>query len=73
MTIDSIVLALSTAGVAASLALASQVHPYWLWLAVFLLANLARSTFGGVCPQVAALARLGFKPGKTFHWRTDAL
>jgi hypothetical protein len=57
--------------VLASLALAHYVHPNWVWLAVFVGANLMQASFTGFCPLAMILRRLGVRPGAAFC-ATDA-
>ena len=42
-----------------SLVLAHWVNPHWLWLAVFVGANLIQSAFTGFCPAEKILLKLG--------------
>jgi len=42
-----------------SLALTWFVHPYWVWLTVFVGVNLLQSAFTGFCPASMVMARLG--------------
>jgi hypothetical protein len=44
-----------------SVALTWWVHPYWLWLTVFVGANLFQSAFTGFCPAAIAMKKLGLK------------
>ncbi len=52
--------------VLASLALARFVHPNWVWLAVFIGANLVQASFTGFCPLAMVLRKLGVRPGAAF-------
>jgi hypothetical protein len=47
-----------------SLALTWFVHPYWVWLTVFVGANMFQSAFTGFCPAAMAMARMGLKSEK---------
>jgi hypothetical protein len=38
------------------------VHPAFVWLTVFVGANLIQQAFTGFCPAAIALRKLGFKP-----------
>lgn len=44
-----------------SLALTHWVHPGFVWLSVFVGANLIQSAFTGFCPAAMLLKRLGCK------------
>lgn len=44
-----------------SLVLTYYVHPNWVWLTVFVGANLFQSSFTGFCPVEKLLAKLGDK------------
>jgi hypothetical protein len=47
--------------VTASVLLGMFVHPYSLWLTLFIGLNLAQSAFTNWCPMMAFLRRLGVK------------
>lgn len=66
MNIDRIVLGFAGSMVLISVALAHFVAAGWLWLAVFVGANLLQSSFTGFCPLARILARLGLRPGCAF-------
>ena len=66
MNIDRVVLGFAGSMVLASVALAHFVNANWLWLAVFVGANLLQSAFTGFCPLARILARLGLRPGCAF-------
>lgn len=66
MSIDRIVLAFAGAVVLVSVALAYYVDLRWLWLTVFVGANLLQSAFTGFCPLAMILKRLGVRPGQAF-------
>lgn len=67
MSIDRAVLAFAGLMVLVSLTL-SQLHsPNWLWLTVFVGANLLQSAFTGFCPLAMVLKALGVRPGEAFH------
>ncbi len=70
MNIDRIVLAFAGSMILASVALAYFVSPYWLWLAVFVGANLLQSSFTGFCPLALLLAKFGLQPGCAFPRRS---
>jgi hypothetical protein len=44
-----------------SLALTYWAHPYWVWLTVFVGANLLQSAFTGFCPASIAMHKLGMR------------
>ena len=55
MTIERVVRIFAGAVILASLALAVTVSLSWLWLTVFVGANLFQSGFTGVCPLASML------------------
>lgn len=69
MNIDRVVLGFAGSMILLSVALAHFVSPNWLWLAVFVGANLLQSSFTGFCPLARILAKLGLKPGCAFPHR----
>ena len=66
MNIDRMVLAFGGGVILLSVVLAHFVSPYWLWLTVFVAANLLQSAFTGFCPLAKILRMLGVKPGHAF-------
>jgi len=70
VNIDRIVLAFAGTVILASVALAHFVSPNWLWLTVFVGANLLQSSFTGFCPLARILARFGLQPGCAFQRRS---
>jgi Protein of unknown function (DUF2892) len=66
MSIDRAVMAFAGFVVLASLLLGQFVHPNWLWLAVFVGANLLQASFTGFCPLAIILRKLGLRPGAAF-------
>lgn len=44
-----------------SVALTVWVHPYFVWLTVFVGANLFQQSFTGFCPAAMVMRRLGLK------------
>lgn len=66
MNIDRVVLAFAGSMVLLSVALGWWVAPAWLWLAVFVGANLLQSSFTGFCPLALILKSFGLKPGCAF-------
>jgi hypothetical protein len=67
MSIDRIVLAFAGTVILVSVALSQWVDPRWLWLTVFVGANLLQSAFTGFCPLALILKRLGVSPGMAFR------
>ncbi|MDX3972519.1 DUF2892 domain-containing protein [Shinella sp.] len=66
MTLDRSVLAFAGFMVLLSVALTAWVSPYFVWLTVFVGANLLQSAFTGFCPAALVLRKLGVKPGVAF-------
>jgi Protein of unknown function (DUF2892) len=58
---ERIVRAVAGSFVLASLALATFVHPNWIWLGVFVGANLLQSSITKFCPLELILKQLGVK------------
>jgi hypothetical protein len=67
MSIDRAVLAFAGTIILISLGLSQNHHPAWLWLTVFVGANMLQSAFTGFCPAAMILKRLGLRPGEAFH------
>lgn len=57
MKLESVIRILAGTMVLGSLALAHWVHPNWIWLTVFVGANLFQSGFTGFCPARTSCAR----------------
>ena len=66
MTLDRSVLAFAGFVVLASVALTAWVSPLFVWLTIFVGANLLQSAFTGFCPAAMIFRRLGVKPGCAF-------
>ena len=66
MTIDRGVLAIAGTMVLLSVVLTVFVHPWFVWLTVFVGANLLQSSFTGFCPAASLLRKLGVKSGCAF-------
>jgi len=49
-----------------SVALTVWVSPYFVWLTVFVGANLIQSSFTGFCPAAVVFRMLGIKSGCAF-------
>jgi len=62
MNLDRAVLAFAGVMVLASVALAHFVSPLWLWLTVFVGANLLQASVTGFCPAAIVFRKLG-RPG----------
>jgi hypothetical protein len=61
MTIERGINALAGFMVLLSLLLAWVVHPYFIFLAVFVGFNLLQSSFTGFCPAAMIMRKLGMK------------
>jgi hypothetical protein len=66
MTVENMVRSIAGALVLIALALGAPASPlfvsaHFLWLAVFVGANLLQSGFTGICPLAAILRRLGVR------------
>lgn len=66
MTIDRWVLAFAGAMILVSISLGYSVNDGWLWLGVFVGANLLQSAFTGFCPLAILLKKLGVRSGAAF-------
>jgi len=66
MSIDRLVLAFAGGFILISLLLSLVHHPYWLWFAAFVGANLLQAAFTGFCPLAKILKAIGIKPGEAF-------
>ena len=62
MTINKAVMVLAGFSVLLSVVLTQFVSPNWVWLTVFVGANLFQSAFTGFCPAAMIFARMGLKP-----------
>ncbi|MEX0696207.1 MAG: DUF2892 domain-containing protein [Dongiaceae bacterium] len=67
MSIDRAVLAFAGTVILVSLLLSQLHHPAWLWVTVFVGANLLQSAFTGFCPLAIVLKKLGLRPGEAFR------
>lgn len=61
MTVDAAVRAIAGFMVLLSVLLTWTVSPYWLWLTVFVGANLLQSAFTGLCPAATIFRKMGLK------------
>ncbi|MBB3930992.1 hypothetical protein GGR25_002042 [Kaistia hirudinis] len=66
MSIDRSVMMFAGFMVLLSLALATWVSPYWLWLTAFVGLNLMQASVTGFCPAAMVFKKLGVQPGKVF-------
>lgn len=66
MTLDRSMFAFAGTMILVSVALTVWVSPLFVWLTVFVGANLLQSAFTGFCPAAAIMKRLGIKPGCAF-------
>lgn len=63
MTLERAVEAFAGFMVLLSVALTYFVHPNWVWLTVFVGANLFQQAFTGFCPAAMIMRKaFGFKP-----------
>ena len=69
MKTDSLVRLLAGSMVLLSVALVYFVSPLWLWLTVFVGANLFQSAITGFCPPLFVLGKLGWIDDQSvIHW-----
>ena len=61
MTVTNAVMAMTGAMVLLSVLLTWKVSPHFMWLTVFVGANLLQSAFTGFCPAAMVFKKLGFK------------
>lgn len=61
MSLERAIMAFAGFMVLLSLALTYFVHPYFVWLTVFVGANLFQSAFTGFCPAGMLMHKLGVK------------
>jgi hypothetical protein len=61
MTVNRAVTAFAGFMVLLSIALTWWVSPYFVWLTVFVGANLLQSAFTGVCPAASAFRAMGLR------------
>lgn len=66
MTLDRSVLAFAGLMVLLSVALTYWVSAYFVWLTVFVGANLLQSAFTGFCPAAMVFRKLGIRSGTAF-------
>jgi hypothetical protein len=61
MSLERSVTAFAGLMVLLSVALTYFVHPYFVWLTVFVGANLFQQSFTGFCPAAMVMRKLGVK------------
>ncbi|HIP94823.1 MAG TPA: DUF2892 domain-containing protein [Leucothrix sp.] len=61
MTINNAIMAMAGTMILISVALTWYVSHSWLWLTVFVGANLLQSSFTGFCPAAMIFKKLGLK------------
>ena len=61
MSLERATMAFAGFMVLLSVVLTVWVHPYFVWLTVFVGANLAQSAFTGFCPAAILMHRLGIR------------
>ena len=61
MSLERSIMAFAGFMVLLSLALTYFVHPFFVWLTVFVGANLFQSAFTGFCPIATLMRKLGIK------------
>lgn len=61
MSLERSIMAFAGFMVLLSLALTYFVHPYFVWLTVFVGANLFQSAFSGFCPAGMIMHKFGVK------------
>ncbi len=66
MSVDRLVLAFAGVFILASVALTQFHNPNWMWLTVFVGANLFQAAFTKFCPLAIMLKKVGAVPGKAF-------
>ena len=66
MNIDRLVFAFAGSMILLSVLLSNIHHPAWMWLTVFVGANLLQAAFTGFCPLAKMLKAAGKKVGHAF-------
>jgi hypothetical protein len=64
MTAEKVLTAFAGFMVLLSLTLTYFINPNFIWLTVFVGANLLQSSFTGFCPAMMVIQKLGFKTEK---------
>jgi Flp pilus assembly protein TadB len=66
MNIDRFIFGFAGTMIIVSLLLSWVHSPYWMWLTVFVGANLLQSSITGFCPAAKILKAVGVKSGSAF-------
>jgi len=66
MSIDRFIFRFAGTIVLGSSLLAYFHHKNWLWISVFVGANMLQSSITGFCPLASILKRIGFKSTQAF-------
>ena len=61
MTKDSALFLFAGIMILVSVALTYYVHPYWMWLTVFIGLNLTQSSVTGFCLPMIIMGKMGLK------------
>ncbi len=67
MTLDRSIFLFAGIMVLVSVALTAWVSPYFVWLTVFVGANLVQSSITGFCPAASIFRKFGIKAGCAFQ------
>ena len=66
MCLDRTIFAFAGVMILVSVVLTMYVSPLFVWLTVFVGANLLQSAFTGFCPAAIIFKMFGVKPGSAF-------
>ena len=66
MSLDRVILAFAGFMVLLSVALTAWVSHHFIWLTIFVGANMLQSAFTGFCPAATVFRKLGVKAGTAF-------
>jgi len=72
MSLEHAVEAFAGFMVLVSVALTHWVHPGFVWLTVFVGANLLQQSFTGFCPAAMIMRKIGLKTERELAGRSDA-
>ena len=67
MTLDRSIFLFAGIMVLVSVALTAWVSPFFVWLTVFVGANLVQSSITGFCPAASIFRKFGIKAGCAFQ------
>lgn len=67
MNIDRAVMAFAGSVILLSVVLTQLHNPLWMWLTVFVGANLLQASFTGFCPLAKILKAVGLRAGEAFR------